>query len=383
MRNRNYRKLALFIVFSSFIGCNEQSQERLESRETPLLLEDARTCSSGFTYPQDLIDGLSYQLIEELRCMDDRWLEFYVGCEEVGCINPYGPQPLALRPEVLVALRELGNENDDFITISAGYRDVAMQYYSRWYNENCDSAFNAEVPGQSNHQGGRAIDVRYYDFWSELLLTHGFEHPIPTDEPHFEFLGDEIFREDSERLKVLSVLAFQRLWNRNNPTDPLETDGIYDEETKIRLGGSPVEGFALSGCDPNVEDDVGIGDIGINDVGINDTGINDTQNNDTEVENDPENDIENDTEINNNENDAETNNNESDTANIEITDVENENVENTENSDVNNSLATYSRMSENSTVETGCSITQQNGSRSRILFYGVFLFFLRKRKHVS
>ncbi len=260
-------------------ACSVQHAEDVETRGEALLLRDARTCSSGFTYPQDLIDGLSHQLIDELRCMDDRWLEFYPACENVGCVNPYGPQPQALRPEVLVALDEAGTSVNDFITITAGYRDVAMQYYSRWYKENCSSSFNAAIPGNSNHQGGRAIDVRYYDYWRSILLSHGFEHPIPTDEPHFELLGDETFRAESDALKQLSLVAFQRLWNRNNPGDMIDTDGVYGPTTKDRLGNSPVDGFELGGCDPGTggdTTDTGPADTGATDTGPADAGVADT-----------------------------------------------------------------------------------------------------------
>jgi hypothetical protein len=136
-----------------------------------------------------------------------------------------------------------------------------MQYFSRWRTENCDPNFNAAIPGTSNHQGGRAIDVLYYDYWHETLLNNGFEHPIPDDEPHFELYGDETFRAESDDLKVLSVLAFQRLWNRNFPDDPLAEDGVYGANTKARLGSSPVEGFPIGGCGvPWETPDAGDGD---------------------------------------------------------------------------------------------------------------------------
>ena len=265
----------VLVVAVSLAGCRSEPPEPLDTRTTlnELLLQDARTCSSGFTYPQDLIDGLSTQLIEELRCMDDTWLEFYTPCEEPGCIATYGPQPLAIRPEVIAALREAALSVNDYITISAGYRDVAMQYYSRWYKENCSSSFNAAIPGNSNHQGGRAVDVRAYNFWWDTLLEYGFEHPIPSDEPHFELLVDAEFRQESEELKVLSITAFQRLWNRNNPDDMIDTDGIYGPTTKDRLGNSPVEGFDIGACPPGSEGDpsADAGDTDPGDVG-DDTG---------------------------------------------------------------------------------------------------------------
>lgn len=218
-----------------------------------LALENTRDCKdlSGL-YPQALIDGLSMQLIDEMRCMDPGWLEYYTPCKAAGCIWANGPQPLAARPEVLDALRAAAASIDDYITINAAYRDVAMQYFSRWRTENCDANFPAAIPGRSNHQGGRAIDVQSDNYWWDILLAHGFEHPLPNDRPHFEFRGNAQYRAESEELKQLGILPFQVLWNKNHPHDLLDEDGIYGPQTKQRLGSSPIEGFPISGCaDPD------------------------------------------------------------------------------------------------------------------------------------
>ncbi|MCA9565472.1 MAG: hypothetical protein KC561_18370, partial [Myxococcales bacterium] len=252
------RMAALGVVILSVSACDTDQAPPPRYRTTidELLLENARTCNSGFLYPQELIDGIGVQLVEELICMDDSWLEFYEPCEEVGCIWAHGPQPLAIRPEVIQALREVALEENDFISITAGYRDVAMQYYSRWYKENCNSDFAAAIPGGSNHQGGRAVDIRYPAFWNDALLAGGFVHPIPNDTPHYELYMDATFREESEDLKELSILAFQRLWNRNNPNDLIPEDGVYGADTKEALGSSPVEGFPIGAiCSPVGEGD--------------------------------------------------------------------------------------------------------------------------------
>jgi len=40
------------------------------------------------------------------------------------------------------------------------------------------------------------------------------------------------------------VLAFQKLWNRNNPGDKIGEDGAYGPQTEARLKKSPATGFA-------------------------------------------------------------------------------------------------------------------------------------------
>jgi hypothetical protein len=63
-------------------------------------------------------------------------------------------------------------------------------------------------------------------------------------------VGSAAYRAQSEELKSLSILAFQRLWNRNNPSDGIDEDGVYGASTKARLGMSPVEGFETGACPP-------------------------------------------------------------------------------------------------------------------------------------
>ena len=45
-------------------------------------------------------------------------------------------------------------------------------------------------------------------------------------------------------LGATSVLAFQRLWNCNNPSDKIIEDGIYGRQVEQRLLKSPASGFS-------------------------------------------------------------------------------------------------------------------------------------------
>ena len=55
---------------------------------------------------------------------------------------------------------------------------------------------------------------------------------------HFDFAGG-----GTVDLSTLSVQAFQRLWNRNNPNDRITEDGSYGPATAQRLRNSPAGGF--------------------------------------------------------------------------------------------------------------------------------------------
>ena len=256
--------LAAVVWLIGLVGCHVDGEPLGQTLEE-LVLDQARTCRSDFFYPQALVDGLSHQLVSLLVCREPSLLTFYTSCREPGCINAEGPQPHAARPEVVAALVAAAEWKHDFITIHSAYRDVGLQYYSRWYRENCSSSFAAAVPGASNHQGGRAVDVRYYNHWWSTLERFGFEHPLPDDRPHFEYRGNSSYREQSRELQRLSVRVFQELWNHNHPGDRIAEDGVYGTSTRLRLGASPVSGFPSSPCvgvvvpDPGDEPDAGDG----------------------------------------------------------------------------------------------------------------------------
>jgi hypothetical protein len=60
------------------------------------------------------------------------------------------------------------------------------------------------------------------------------------DRGHFRFAGQDVDR----TVITESVRAFQVLWNRNNPNELIDEDGIYGEEqTGPALRVSPIGGF--------------------------------------------------------------------------------------------------------------------------------------------
>ena len=54
-------------------------------------------------------------------------------------------------------------------------------------------------------------------------------------------------RDDAEATlaRGADVLAFQRLWNRNAPDDPIAEDGVYGPMTEERVKRAPAEGFGI------------------------------------------------------------------------------------------------------------------------------------------
>jgi hypothetical protein len=125
------------------------------------------------------------------------------------------------------------------LQVTSAFRTVAQQYLLyRWYQLGRCGITAAAVPGNSNHESGRAIDVSNYDVWIGTLADHAWDHSVPGDPVHFDHL-------QSPDIRGTDVLAFQRLWNRNNPGDLIAEDGDYGPATEARLKMAPAEGFAM------------------------------------------------------------------------------------------------------------------------------------------
>ena len=138
------------------------------------------------------------------------------------------------------AARELGG-----IGINSGWRSVAQQHVLKSWEGSCGIGI-AATPGNSNHQSGLAIDTSNWSSARGALKRAGFSWYCDyrnggsssgcNDVVHFDyFAGDD--------LRPLAVLAFQKLWNRNNPNDRIAEDGSWGPQTASRVSRAPLQGF--------------------------------------------------------------------------------------------------------------------------------------------
>ena len=191
------------------------------SAEALRLSSLGRSCSTAGT------EGISQQLLAEMACLSEGAL---VEVSHPNVIATHSRVHLFLSPEGRDALLSVAATRQ--VRINSGLRTIAEQYV---LGLGCSVA---AAPGRSNHETGRAIDVQNYASVGRALQSAGFSRPLPSRDPvHYVARGDDLRR--------LSVLAFQRLWNANHPSDRIAEDGAAGSQTVSRLARAPGEGFAI------------------------------------------------------------------------------------------------------------------------------------------
>ncbi len=163
-----------------------------------------------------------------------------VPCEDIVTVS--GASTIALlQPAAKEALRLASEEKGQKPRLVHAYRTVAQQFVLRqWFLKGKCSITSARNPGHSDHEKGTAIDIQNNEQWRTVLRNHDWVWAGPGDPGHFRYAGGNV---TSSVLKE-SIKAFQRLWNRHNPDDQIDEDGVFgDEETGPRLLLSPIEGF--------------------------------------------------------------------------------------------------------------------------------------------
>jgi hypothetical protein len=191
------------------------------------------------------IEGLSKQIIEQARC-----------------INPKAVVPLPSRPNLVTGpyvfpylqaeardhlVRVLDAHKNTTMKVNSALRTVAQQYLVwRWSASKTCGVELATRPGESNHELGLALDIAEHQSWRPALEAEQFHWLGASDRVHFDFKAP-----DATPRKMTDVLAFQKLWNRNHPSDPVNEDGVYSPAVEQRLKKSPPDGFATGpSCKP-------------------------------------------------------------------------------------------------------------------------------------
>ncbi len=182
-----------------------------------------------------VVIGLSKQIAEEAGCENPNSFVSFQGATGItlasNAVLPYLVKGARTDLETVAA----GSSLD----LTSALRTLAQQYLLyEWFEQGRCGITAAATVGNSNHEGGRAVDLGNYADRITQMAAHGWEHDVPGDVVHFDHTASPDDRGQD-------IKAFQVLWNANNPTDQIAEDGEYGPQTEARLQKSPATGFAI------------------------------------------------------------------------------------------------------------------------------------------
>lgn len=190
----------------------------------------ARSCSTA------AVKGLSLQVIDQMNLLIPGGV--LIDIDDLDVSGNDATVNLFLQPKAKIALRRAIAKRGTTLALNSCFRTVVQQHILfSWQGTHCVSI--AAKPGRSNHEDGLAIDIPSFDLWRSALEAEGWDWFGPGDEVHFTYIGGGV----QDDVGDIGVKAFQRLWNKHNPTDQIDDDGDYGPETAARLDRSPVNGF--------------------------------------------------------------------------------------------------------------------------------------------
>ena len=214
----------------------EEGEGDVASTSSALAASDTVATAVAQSCTTTAVKGLAVQLVEEIQCLRPSTfsrIDNMPGLALGSAVFPYLQTKAA--QELVAAQKARGTT----MSINSALRTLPQQFLLyRWYQTGRCGIGLAASPGTSNHEGAIAVDIDDTAGWRASMTNKGFRWLGASDPVHYDFVGG-----GTVDLKGLSVKAFQRLWNRNHPTDLIAEDGAYGAGTETRLSQSPVGGF--------------------------------------------------------------------------------------------------------------------------------------------
>ena len=233
-----------FLACAALVACSVESAETAHDEEpvgqvsAALSATDTVAVAVEQSCTTAAVKGLATQLVDEIQCLHpDTFarIDNTPGLDLGSAVFPFLQESAA--KSLLAAQKARGKT----MSINSGLRTLPQQFLLyRWYQTGRCGIGLAATPGTSNHESGLAVDVDDNAGWRAAMTGSSFKWLGASDPVHYDFVGS-----GSVDLKGLSVKAFQRLWNRNHPTDLVDEDGDYGPATSARLAKAPVGGFAI------------------------------------------------------------------------------------------------------------------------------------------
>ncbi|MDZ8106418.1 MAG: peptidoglycan-binding protein [Nostoc sp. DedQUE12a] len=190
-------------------------------------LKDAPTANTS------VVNGLSQQLIYQINLIVPNALVSFDDLDvELGsAAYPFVP------PAAKLALQKAIEKRGRKLVVNSAYRTLAQQMLLFNGKKRGENPNPVAAPGTSNHQSGLALDIEDRQGWLPFLNGTGWQ-PLAGDPPHIDYRGA-----GAKDLRRETILAFQQLWNKNNPTEQIGEDGRWGTKTESALNRSPAMGF--------------------------------------------------------------------------------------------------------------------------------------------
>lgn len=162
-------------------GKGEMLLKMLDQNQTAVSTEGGCILGQQTGCSTSVANGLTNQIIAELgnmgysfKSLDPQWIH---------CSSP-----CSLQSGAADSLASAAASKNDYITLNSAFRSSAQQYMLyQWYQKGICGISLAAAPGTSNHEGGRAVDTSYYDYWRPTLEANGWVHSYPSSDPvHFD-----------------------------------------------------------------------------------------------------------------------------------------------------------------------------------------------------
>jgi peptidoglycan hydrolase-like protein with peptidoglycan-binding domain len=217
-------------IVESCLAINERDQIAIKASFNGLL-KDAPPVSTA------VVNGLSQQLIHQLQLMLPN---AFVSFDDLN-VDLLDAAYAYVQPPAKQALQQAIADRGVKMLVNSAYRTIAQQMLL--YNDRFNNPNPVAPPGASNHQTGLAIDIEDPRGWEPYLMRYGW-NPLPGDPPHFDYLGGS-----TVDIRSKSILAFQQLWNKNNPNNKISEDGSFGPQTEAALNQTPAPGFAKAPWD--------------------------------------------------------------------------------------------------------------------------------------
>lgn len=238
-RRRSAVLLVVLAAAVSACAATPDGEDGTSSTESELSKTDPVSSAVAGTCDLTVMQGLDEQLVGEIQCLHPGALVSISGQPHLTFepnVFRYLQTPAAEALKTVVAARGTTLHLNDAL------RALPEQYVLyHWYKTGRCGISLAAAPGQSNHESGLAVDVNDSAGWRSYFTGHGWTWQGSVDPVHYDYTGGGAVVD----IKGLSVLAFQKLWNLNHPTDKLAEDMVYGPQTEARLVQTPLGGFPL------------------------------------------------------------------------------------------------------------------------------------------